>query len=60
MLHYGNATQLAELNPMVRAKQDADETTAFKAFFFPIRRLFSNPTETPNESHAQTLLAGEH
>jgi hypothetical protein len=33
MLRYGDATQLAELNPMVRAKQDADETTAFKAFF---------------------------
>ncbi|HZQ42159.1 MAG TPA: hypothetical protein VFA99_02860 [Acidobacteriaceae bacterium] len=33
MLRYGNATQLAELNPMVRAQQDADETTAFKAFF---------------------------
>jgi hypothetical protein len=33
MLHYGNATQLAELDPLVRAQQDADETTAFKAFF---------------------------
>ena len=33
MLHYGNATQLAELNPMIRAKHDADETAAFKAFF---------------------------
>jgi hypothetical protein len=33
MLRYGDATQLAELNPMVRAKQDADETAAFKAFF---------------------------
>jgi hypothetical protein len=33
LLRYGNATQLAELNPMVRAKQDADETTAFKSFF---------------------------
>jgi len=33
MLRYGNLTQLAELNPEVRAKQDADETTAFKAFF---------------------------
>ena len=33
MLHYGNATQIAELNPLVRAKQDADETAAFKAFF---------------------------
>jgi hypothetical protein len=33
MLRYGNATQIAELNPMVRAKQDADETAAFKAFF---------------------------
>jgi hypothetical protein len=33
MLRYGNATQLAELNPLVRAQQDADETTAFKAFF---------------------------
>jgi hypothetical protein len=33
VLRYGNATELAELNPLVRAKQDADETTAFKAFF---------------------------
>jgi len=33
MLRYGDATQLAELDPMVRAKQDADETAAFKAFF---------------------------
>ena len=33
MLRYGNATQIAELNPMIRAKQDADETAAFKAFF---------------------------
>ncbi len=33
MLRYGNLTQLAELNPMIRAQQDADETTAFKAFF---------------------------
>ena len=33
VLRYGNATQLAELNPILRAKQDADETTAFKAFF---------------------------
>ena len=33
MLRYANATELAELNPMVRAKQDADETTAFKTFF---------------------------
>lgn len=33
MLRYGNLTQLAELNPLVRARQDADETTAFKAFF---------------------------
>lgn len=33
MLHYGNATQLAELNPLVRAQQDAEETTAYKAFF---------------------------
>ncbi len=33
MARYRNATELAELNPMVRAKQDADETTAFKAFF---------------------------
>jgi hypothetical protein len=33
MLRYGNLTQLAELNPIVRAKQDADETAAFKAFF---------------------------
>jgi hypothetical protein len=33
MLHYGNATQLAELNPMVRAKQDAAEAADFKAFF---------------------------
>jgi len=32
-LRYGNLTQLAGLNPEVRAKQDADETTAFKAFF---------------------------
>lgn len=33
MLRYGNATQLAELNPMVREKEDAAEATAFKAFF---------------------------
>lgn len=33
MLHYGNATQLAELDPMVRAKQDAAEAADFKAFF---------------------------
>ncbi len=33
LLRYGNATQLAELDPVVRAKQDADETAAFKAFF---------------------------
>jgi hypothetical protein len=33
MLQYGNATQLAELNPVVRDRQDADEATAFKAFF---------------------------
>jgi hypothetical protein len=33
MLRYGNLTQLAELNPEVRAKQSADETAAFKAFF---------------------------
>jgi hypothetical protein len=33
LLRYGNATQLAELNPLVRAQQDAAETTAFKAFF---------------------------
>ncbi|HEV2575735.1 MAG TPA: hypothetical protein VGU25_00875 [Acidobacteriaceae bacterium] len=33
MLRYGNATQLAELNPLVRDKEDADETAAFKAFF---------------------------
>lgn len=32
-LHYGNLTQLAELNPEVRARQDAAETAAFKAFF---------------------------
>ena len=33
MLRYGNATQIAELNPLIRAKQAADETAAFKAFF---------------------------
>jgi hypothetical protein len=33
MLRYGNLTQLAELDPIVRAQRDADETTAFKAFF---------------------------
>ena len=33
MMRYGNATQIAELNPIVRAKQDADETASFKAFF---------------------------
>jgi hypothetical protein len=33
MLRYGNATELAQLDPIVRAKEDADETTAFKAFF---------------------------
>jgi len=33
MLRYGNATQVAELNPIVRAQHDADETAAFKAFF---------------------------
>ena len=33
MLRYANTTELAELDPMVRAKQDADETAAFKAFF---------------------------
>ncbi len=33
MLQYGNATQLAELDPLIRAKHDADETTAFKTFF---------------------------
>ena len=33
ILRYGNVTELAELDPMVRAKQDADETAAFKAFF---------------------------
>lgn len=33
MAQYRNSTQLAELNPIVRAQQDADETTAFKAFF---------------------------
>ena len=33
MLRYGNLTQLAELDPLVRAQQDADETTAFKSFF---------------------------
>jgi hypothetical protein len=33
MLHYGNLTQLAELNPIVRAQHDDDEATAFKTFF---------------------------
>lgn len=33
ILRYGNLTELAELDPMVRAKHDADETAAFKAFF---------------------------
>ena len=33
MLRYGNATELAELNPVIRAQQDADETAAFKTFF---------------------------
>jgi hypothetical protein len=33
MLRYGNATELAELNPLVRAQHDAEETTAFKTFF---------------------------
>jgi len=33
MSRYANATELAELDPMVRAKHDADETAAFKAFF---------------------------
>ena len=33
LLRYGNAAQLAELNPLVRAQQDAAETDAFKAFF---------------------------
>jgi hypothetical protein len=33
VLRYGNATQLAELNPAVRAAHDAEETTAFKTFF---------------------------
>ncbi|HEY4011136.1 MAG TPA: hypothetical protein VGM11_13365 [Acidobacteriaceae bacterium] len=33
MLRYGNATQLAELNPVVRAQQDAAETADFKNFF---------------------------
>ena len=33
MLRYGNATQIAELNPLMRARQEADETAAFKAFF---------------------------
>jgi hypothetical protein len=33
MLRYGDTTELAELDPMVRAKHDADETRAFKAFF---------------------------
>jgi hypothetical protein len=33
MIQYRNATQLAELDPLVRAKENADETTAFKAFF---------------------------
>lgn len=33
MLRYNNATQLAELNPDVRAQHDAEEATAFKAFF---------------------------
>jgi hypothetical protein len=33
MLRYGDATELAELDPMVRANHDADETRAFKAFF---------------------------
>jgi hypothetical protein len=33
MLRYGNATQLAELNPIVREQHDDAETTAFKTFF---------------------------
>lgn len=33
ILRYGNATQLAELDPVVRAQHDAEETTEFKAFF---------------------------
>ena len=33
MVQYRNATQLAELNPAIRARENADETTAFKAFF---------------------------
>jgi hypothetical protein len=32
-IRYRNATQLAELDPIVRAKENAEETTAFKAFF---------------------------
>ena len=32
-LRYGNLTEIAELNPLLRAKQAADETAAFKAFF---------------------------
>jgi hypothetical protein len=33
MTQYGNATQLAELNPVIRAQQDAAETADFKSFF---------------------------
>jgi hypothetical protein len=33
MLRYGNATQLAELNPIVREQHDAAESAAFKTFF---------------------------
>jgi len=33
MVRYGNLTELAELNPVVRAQHDDDETAAFKAFF---------------------------
>jgi hypothetical protein len=33
VLRYGNATQLAELNPNVRTAHDAEETTAFETFF---------------------------
>jgi hypothetical protein len=50
MIRYGNLTQLAELDPVVRAKQDADETTAFKAFF-PDPPPLDNHSETPNDSN---------
>ena len=33
MVRYGNLTELAELNPVVRAQHDDDETADFKAFF---------------------------